>query len=187
MRLKQPSPPQLLSLCCLSLLLLMPSAGAAGEMAAHVHGIGRLDLVWEAPRLQLTFSAPGADIVGSEGDVDPVALQAARRLLVEAGASIAFSPSGACRPAGAAEIEAPEAEAHSHHDGHEAAHQHESIHANWSAHFAFTCTDPEALTVDLFDRFPSLQRLVVQAVVDGEQTEVELTPTSNSLSLRTAR
>ncbi|WP_026958197.1 ZrgA family zinc uptake protein [Aliagarivorans taiwanensis] len=74
---------------------------------------------------------------------------------------------------------------HHDHDKHDD-HDHEHGHADVAYHYHLHCHHPEKLNgldLQLFDHFPSLQRLNVQVATESGQTQVELTPQQTRLAL----
>ena len=73
---------------------------------------------------------------------------------------------------------------HEHHDEDEM--QAEAGHAEFHAEFEMTCADTSSLTslqTSVFDLFPSLEALEVEAVTPAGQSGAELTPQSAEMSL----
>ena len=81
-----------------------------------------------------------------------------------------------------------EGEEHHHEDEHhdEDEMQAEAGHAEFHAEFEMTCADTSSLTslqTSVFDLFPSLEALEVEAVTPAGQSGAELTPQSAEMSL----
>ena len=169
-------------------LLLAPAAGAAdGEHAAHVHGVGKLNVAVDGQAVEIELITPGADIVGfehaPETTEDKAVVEGAAATLKDGEGLFAFPPAAECRLE-EAEVESPLLD----HDG-EAAHEHGEehegdAHAEFQAHYHFLCRQPDDLThvdVRVFERFPAARELEVQAISARGQGATELTPSSARL------
>jgi len=165
------------------------AAPAAGETAAHRHGVGQLNVSVEAGAAQLELEAPGADIVGFEHPPatagDRAAIAAARQVL-EAGDALFVFPSNAGCALASADIHGPGAEDHD--DDHKAGHKDdhdEAEHSTFRAVYSFICSGaaaPESMTVRYFERFPRSERLHVQVIGPDGQSARTLTPDAVELT-----
>ncbi len=169
-------------------LLLAPIAQAAeGEHAAHVHGVGKLNVAVDGQAVEIELIAPGADIVGfehaPETAEDKAAVEGAAATLKDGEGLFAFPPSAECRLE-EAEVESPLLD----HDG-EKAHEHGEAHegdghAEFQAHYHFVCRQPDRLThvdIRVFERFRAAQELEVQLISPRGQGATDLTPSSARL------
>lgn len=175
------------------LILASPAAIAADrEHGPHVHGVGRLNVAAEGARVEIELTSPGVDIVGFEHPADSAAEKAA---VAEAASSLkdgamlfVFPDDAGCRLE-AADVDAPLAEAHDDHrkeHGREAgASERESEkHSEFHARYRFRCARPDRLLhldVKLFERFPGMRELEVQAISPLGQGAQELNPRSTRL------
>ncbi|MGK7912792.1 MAG: DUF2796 domain-containing protein [Synechococcus sp.] len=80
---------------------------------------------------------------------------------------------------------------HAEHEGeHDHDHEHgdehaEDVHSEFSASYEFECGNPEALNqveVALFDAFPGIEQIEVQALTDSGQVGADLTPADATLT-----
>jgi hypothetical protein len=175
----------------------LPASARAAE--AHVHGIGKLDVIAEGADLTLRLESPLDNLVGFERAPRNAKEQAAvRRMAAALRSEKAFVPTRAaqCRLSGVS-LESPvlndellgnspppAGQAHAK-DAHEAKHGHGKEHADLVADYAFQCGDPAALVgleARLFDTFKALERLDVQVVGPRGQTGAKLTLDSRRVS-----
>lgn len=161
----------------LAAVALLTQAGQAHERsaAAHVHGAVDLDVVVNGDEIAVSLAIPSADAVGFE---HPPADPAQEARLAEALARLAdpltlFGPDTACTVS-AIEIDDHDFEpGHAHHG-----------HASLEARYRFTCTAPAtALTLGLFDAFPSAQSVEAQVLVGSSAFKRVLNAASPRLDL----
>ncbi len=190
------------SLVAATLILAATStAGAEGQLDAHVHGVGQLNVAVEGNEVEIELISPGADIVGFEheptSDADKMAVSTAVETLENGGNLFTF-PAGAACELEEAEVASAQligeeddhaSHAHEAHDDHADEHDHghddhddhadEGGHAEFHAHYHFHCDNPDALThvdVNLFEHFERAGELEVQALTPNGQQAAELTP-----------
>ena len=182
--------------------------GMATTASAHVHGMAQLDVALQAGRIELALHGAGDNFVGFEHAAqtpEQVAavhaaearLRALDELLVVgtgcAGESVTVTLPENLRAAGGAE-EKREAshDDHDHHGHHDHDHEDEKdtdTHhpSDWRIEAIFACThDASGQTLQtrpLFDAFPRLQELRVQAVGANGQAGAALKPDAASLVL----
>lgn len=160
---------------------------AAGAKAGspHVHGLGELNLVQEGGTFVIELRSPAANIVGfehaSRSASDHAAVDSAMATLKRADELFRFPAAAGCRTA-AVEIESSLLDGGDEHE-HEAEHGHAehaaSGHADVAAEYQIKCSDPQQISqlrVTLFEVFPQMQRLVVQAIFGDRQVITEVTP-----------
>ena len=152
-----------------------------GSLGAHEHGVGSLNVALDDQTLELDLDGPSANLVGFEHvattDADKAKVAAAQAQL--GNPLVLFSlPKAAECSVEAQELksplfdpapeEAPGVTKGEHH------------HSDIEAHYAFTCSNPEALkTLDLsqfFKAFPGTQKIKVQVIGSSGQQGVEVTP-----------
>lgn len=145
---------------------------------AHVHGESRLNLAREGKQVEIELEAPGADIVGFESAPKSATqhkkVETAMGKLRNGATLFAFPSDAGCRLA-EAEVESPfkEEHGHGHHKNAE-----EAEHSEFHAHYHFECQRPGELneiTVRLFEAFPGMQKIKVQAILPGGQRSAVLT------------
>ena len=200
------------TLATLSLLTAGLPVMAARAQDAHVHGEAILQLVIDDSGAFATFKSPAADIVGferqPETDAEKQAVADALAHLSDFTAMFTLPEAAGCTIDDAHadfEVEAAgdDHEDHDHHeegeehhdeDEHHDEHEHddedemqaEAGHAEFHAEFEMTCADTTNLTslqTSVFDLFPSLEALEVEAVTPAGQSGAELTPQSAQMSL----
>ncbi|MDJ0683682.1 MAG: DUF2796 domain-containing protein [Alphaproteobacteria bacterium] len=183
------------------------------EHGAHVHGVATLNVAVEGDTVEMALTAPGADIVGFEYTPktaeEKAAVKDAATFLEDASGLFAFPPEAGCQMQEARVDSALLGPDHDHdhkhedhdHDAHgekadgHAEHSHDDHdhhahgdepHAEFQALYRFQCTDPDRLDfidVKLFERFPTIEELDVQAISNSGQSARELTPSSARLTL----
>lgn len=139
--------------------------------APHEHGVATLAIVLDGPRLRVELKLPARDAVGFERrprtDAERGKVTAVRDRLLDGATLLAPTAAAGCALSGTPEVTsellasgAPAAPARGgHHHGEE--------HADFEAVYAFTCSEPAALTSldqTLFRAFPALRQIRVQAV-----------------------
>jgi hypothetical protein len=175
----------------------------AQEHAAHVHGEARLDVAQEGHALSLQLESPLDNLLGFEHAPKNAAeedqarrmsarLRAARDLFVptpaaECALEKVTLESSALTPEllGETEHEHEDEAAHEHEGEHEDEHEHAAGHADLDALWQFRCARPEALRsveIRLFDSFPGLHELEVQAATPKGQRGATLTPEKRMLT-----
>lgn len=182
-------------------IALFSSQGAFAEdhqhasLGAHEHGVASLNLVVDGHLVSLELDSPAANLVGFEHtpgtDADRATVARVKAALEQADTLFSFTPAAGCTlqqvelgsPLFAAD-EHKQHDDHAHgehelHDDHDDHHDHEhSEHADIEGRFDFNCSSPErleALTLPLFNSFPALQRLQVQAITASGQHGALLT------------
>ena len=180
---------------CLLLPLLLGSTLQAGELrqaGTHEHGVARLDLAQEGTQIDLHLESPAMNLLGYEhmpsSDADRQALEKTLAQLREADRLFRFNAQAQCRLMNAA-ISTPLAGESGtgamSHDTHEEP-AHDGGHADIDADYRFECARPDELrrlSLDLFQLFPAMQRLLVQFVTDKRQGGAELTASNPELAL----
>ncbi|MEF8714049.1 MAG: DUF2796 domain-containing protein [Accumulibacter sp.] len=159
---------------------LLPLSTAAGEPAAHVHGVASLQVAVDGKNLTLNLESPLNNLVGFEHTPRTEKQQAAVRAMAErlnqpAGLFIA-SPAAACTPL-SVKLESPVLEPMKPSAG--------DGHADLDGEFVFRCEHPEALRaleVGLFQAFPRLKRLDVQVAGPRGQSAARLSPQQRNIA-----
>ena len=166
---------------CVLAGLVAASPGGAQDprgLRTHEHGVAEIGMAVADGQVALELRAPGFDIVGFEHPAerasDLAAIDTALELLRDADALFQFP-----EPAGCTLTEADVAL--------EQIGTGRTAHSEFRAAYLLTCRDVtaiDAVTMDLFDAFESLQRLDV-VVVDGSGAQaVELGRADPVLRLR---
>ena len=154
-----------------------------------------MNVAVEGSQLYIELVSPAANIVGFEHapntDEQEAAVDNAIAVL-EAGDNLLGLPVEAeCSLVTAAvesDIHSGEGDGHS---GHEDEHEHkhseheEEVHSEFVANYEFDCANPEQLQqieVGLFETFPGIEEIEVQALTDSGQVGKNLTPTDPILS-----
>lgn len=168
-------------------------ADAGGhEHKAHEHGVAHLDVVMEGGAVHLGLNSPAVNLIGFEHDpadaAERAALARALADLKQGAALMTFTPAARCAQKrvlvqSGLHDHAHDADRGHGHEGEDDGHDHE--HADIRVFWEIACARVDALReIDiqgLFQRFPSVQRLRVQAVLPGGQTAAELTAAAAKL------
>jgi hypothetical protein len=156
------------------------------QHGAHVHGIGRLNIVLEGSEVHIELESPAANIVGFEHQPksaeDRAALERAVKTLRDGDRLFLFSRDAGCRQEKAVVesglLEGADKDHHDHGHEHGARDKdHEAAHADIRVEYHFECSRAdrvEQLTVELFEAFPGTERLDVQYVIGSRQGAAEL-------------
>ena len=160
-----------------------------GSLGAHEHGVSRLNAALDGQTLELELQSPAMNLVGFEHaastDADKAKVAAARAQLEKPLALFNLPTAAGCKVAQQT-LESPLFGDKPHDDDDHAQeakdeHEHSEIHA----HYQFTCATPGALkTLDLtniFNTFPSTQKIQVQLISPGGQQGVEVTAKAGAL------
>ena len=151
------------------------------SLGAHEHGVGSLDVALDGQTLELDLDGPAMNLVGFEHiattDADKAKVAAAQAQL--GNPLVLFSlPKAADGSVEAQDLQSPLFEAAPEEAAGVAKGEHH--HSDIEAHYAFTCSKPEALkTLDLskfFKTFPGTHKIKVQLIGSSGQQGVEATP-----------
>lgn len=150
------------------------------QHGAHVHGIGRLNIVLDGGEVHVELDSPAANIVGFEHaaqtDADRAALERAMQTLRDGDRLFLFSPAAACQQVRVVVESSMLESAHGE--------KHDHDHADIRAEYRFECRDGgkvEQVVVELFEAFPATERLEVQYVIGSRQGAARLTATQHLL------
>ncbi|WP_460121760.1 DUF2796 domain-containing protein [Pseudomonas sp. H3_G09] len=165
-----------------------------GSLAAHEHGVGRLNAALDGQTLELELESPAMNLVGFEhaatSDADKAKVAAARAQLEKPLALFSLPAAAGCKVV-SQELESPlfgdkpDADDHDEDeadkDGHEHHHDHSEIHA----HYQLNCATPGALNTlnlaNIFKTFPATQKIQVQLISATGQQGTEVTAKSAAL------
>ena len=151
------------------------------SLGAHEHGAGSLDVALDGQTLELDLDGPSMNLVGFEHlattDADKAKVAAAQAQL--GNPLVLFNlPKAAECSVEAQDLQSPLFEAAPEEAAGVAKGEHH--HSDIEAHYAFTCSKPEALkTLDLskfFKTFPGTHKIKVQLIGSSGQQGVEATP-----------
>jgi hypothetical protein len=168
--------------CAAALLLALPLAATAGK--AHQHGVARLDIGADPGKIVIALESPLDNLLGFERaprtDAERKIVADAVAKLKDGPALFRIDPAAACTLASVELTSAPlklgSAAAAAKDDG----------HGDLDAEYTFTCTGSPAghVEIALFDAFPRLQRLQVQAATAKGQASQTLKRPSKRIELR---
>lgn len=164
----------------LALALSLFSAAAAAQHAPHEHGVATLQVALDGSRLHVELDSPLDNLVGFEHAPrtarEREALDAMARRLRDPGALFELPAAAAC-VAAEPELALPHGP-----DAGKAAGAHSDVRAS----YAFECAAPAQLTklrIGLFEAFPRLKRLRVDAVGAAGQKRLVLDKSRRDLPL----
>ena len=159
-------------------LLFMPPA-FAHEQHAHVHGVAKLNIAVEGKNLTLSLESPMENLLGFEHPPrkpeEKVALANLKQQLLQPSQLFALPAKAVCKSI-AVHLDSPLWST--------PAAQKSLSHADLDAEFTYECTQPQSLTnltVQIFERFPRLQRMDVQIITISVQHMMQLTPKKNQI------
>jgi len=156
---------------------------AHGTLAAHEHGVAKLNAVLDGNTLELELDSPAMNLVGFEhaasSDADKAKVAAVRQQLEQPLKLFALASAAGCKD----DQQALESllfgdpdKADDDGDEHEKGHAHSDI----NAHYQLTCATPDKLTqidlTPLYKAFPATQKINVQLIGPNGQKGVETSP-----------
>ncbi|MBH3411922.1 MULTISPECIES: DUF2796 domain-containing protein [Pseudomonas] len=156
---------------------------AHGTLAAHEHGVAKLNAVLDGNTLELELDSPAMNLVGFEhmasSDADKAKVAAVRQQLEQPLKLFALASAAGCKE-DQQELESPlfgdAAKADDDGDEHEKGH----VHSDINAHYQLTCATPEKLAqidlAPLYKAFPATQKINVQLIGPNGQKGVETSP-----------
>ena len=168
------------------------------SLDAHEHGVASLNIAIDGTQVSLELDSPAANLVGFEhaaSQPEDIAKVAAVQAQLRDASQLFQLPAAAGCSQASVDLDSPlfAGNEHEHeHEDHDEKHEHEHEeaahdhdheehhheHADIEASYSFTCAQPEALTslqLPLFNVYPGLQRLNVQAITPAGQMGAELT------------
>jgi len=168
------------------------------SLDAHEHGVASLNIAIDGTQVSLELDSPAANLVGFEhaaSQPEDIAKVAAVQAQLRDASQLFQLPAAAGCSQTSVDLDSPlfadnEHEHEHEHEDHEEKHEHEHEeaahdheehhheHADIEASYSFTCAQPEALIslqLPLFNVYPGLQRLNVQAITPAGQMGAELT------------
>ncbi len=135
---------------------LPATAQVSRDVTAHEHGVTSIELAIEGDTMEITLTAPGMDLVGFEHEAttaaDEEAVKEAIRLLQDPQNVLSLPNAAECHNQSSAAHLAGE-DAHDHDEDH----GHGADHTVFSAHYAFVCANPDALTEISFPYFQTFE------------------------------
>ncbi len=161
-----------LAACC--------GSAPAGQGDAHTHGAARLNLAVDGETVTLALESPLDSLLGFEhlprGEKQKAAVRDMAAKLNRPEALFGLSAAAQCAPDGV-ELSSPVLES--------APRQAANGHLDLDGRYRFRCAHPQALReveVRLFDAFPRLRRLDVQAATPRGQSAARLTPAQRRIA-----
>lgn len=161
---------------------------AHGSLAAHEHGVARLNAVLDGKALELELDSPAMNLVGFEhaasSDADKAKVATVGKQLEQPLGLFALAAAANCSvenqelqsPLFDDQPVTPDVDDNAHD------HQHSDVHA----HYQFTCANPAKLTgidlTPLFKAFPATQKITVQLIGPNGQKGLDVTPANAVVS-----
>ncbi|MFQ6574979.1 DUF2796 domain-containing protein [Pseudomonas sp. UM16] len=154
---------------------------AHGSLAAHDHGVARLNVALDGKTLELELESPAMNLVGFEhaatSDADKAKVAAVRAQLEKPLVLFNLANVAQCSESDQV-LESPLFD-----DKHEVKHEHE--HSEIHAHYTFECEKPEQLSKldlsSLFKAFPATQKIQLQLIGSNGQQGLEATAANASI------
>lgn len=153
---------------------------------SHVHGTSELLLAIEGHEMEISFQSPAMNLVGFEhqpqSSQQQQQLSSAAKILGQADKLFSLPARAVCELE-KADVHAPFEDEHDDH-GHEK--HDEEEHADFSAHYHYHCKDTTRLTgidVKLFEYYPLIETIRVQALSDKGQQSFELHPDKHMIEM----
>jgi hypothetical protein len=175
----------------------MLAYGVAASAAPHVHGLARLTVTLEDTTLTIALESPLDNLLGFEHEPRTAEQRAALAEMVaalRAPASLFAPTAGAGCTSAAVVLESPllapthHNRDHNHdHDHDHDHHHHHHSHTDLYAEFVFDCITPgdlRGIDVELFARFPRLERIDAEIAAHGRQTAQRLDARNATLRWR---
>ena len=155
--------------------------------AAHVHGVGELEVVQDGNGLFISLYSPLENVLGFERSpkTDAEKVKARRvKSLLQANGMFVFSPDAQCKRT-SYKLYSEVLNPHSHgpSDDHQH-HESESGHSDFRAAYEFECAEPaklKVIDVRVFRQFPGFEKIEVQALFPKGQVGASLTPKQSTL------
>lgn len=135
-----------------------PVLGMA-QQAAHVHGFAEFNIAIDGDDMQIEFSSPADSILGFEYEpstsTERKAMTEAIAILRDPSNLFVLPSNAACR------LQEVEAERHAD----------DEKHSEFHAHYHFVCNGswPETISLKLFETWPRIEEVRVQALTPGGQ------------------
>ena len=163
----------------------------AVEHSSHVHGLAEITIIIENNRLAIEVKSPAINLIGFEHKASTPkhisAVNQAELLLSNPEEIFSFS-NGHCQLINKS-IDLPHIKKTHHHLEKEhvkSINKHDN-HSELIAHYSYHCEKTSALsaiTVTLFDLFPSLQKIYVMWATETQQGAISLSATNKVINLR---
>jgi len=155
------------------LLGMLPVISQAEDHAAHVHGVGQLDIAIEGNKLVIALDGPADNLLGFEHAPktaqEKATLQEVSRKMQDVRTLFVPNASAGCRLSQQT-VKMPEFKA--------------SGHSDIEAEYDFVCTAvPQDITLTAWANFPRYKKMVVNLALPGRQKQLTLLP-GQKLSLK---
>jgi hypothetical protein len=163
------------------------------DLAAHEHGVGKLNIAFEKGRIAMELEVPGSDIVGFEHPAETAAdrkkIDAAIAILAKPLDIFSLPADAKCQVREAnVELHGGDRKGHDEHKHEEAGHDEhhdddehhagkEQGHTEFHAEFVLSCANPSAVRLiefPYFSTFPNARELEVQMISDKGSTAFEV-------------
>ncbi|MFT7430471.1 MAG: hypothetical protein ACI971_000923 [Colwellia sp.] len=174
---------------CFYMMFIMN--GFAVEHNSHVHGLAEMTIVIENDRLEIEIKSPAMNLVGFEHKASTqkhiAAVNKAELLLSNAKEIFSFT-GGHCKLINKS-LDLSHIKKNHHHlekEDVKSINKHDN-HSEAMAHYYYHCEKTSglsAITVTLFDLFPSLQKVYVMWATENQQGAITLSATNKVINLR---
>jgi Protein of unknown function (DUF2796) len=173
-------------------LAIWASTSSGASQQAHVHGVGRINIVVEGKQATVEFLAPAEGLYGFEHQARTKAEQDKRdaaltQLQENISTMVVFEADRGCQFATQKiAVEADVEDEHEHGKGTEKAQKKSGEHSEVHAEFTVTCKQPLAgsqVRFGVSKVFPTIKTVHVQVLSDTRQAGVEVKSDKGSLRL----
>jgi len=163
----------------------------AVEHASHVHGLAEMTIIIENDRLEIEVKSPAINLVGFEHKASTqkhIAAVNKAELLLDNPRKIFSFTGGHCKLINKSLDLSHIIKTHHHSEKEDvkSMNKHDN-HSEVMAHYYYHCEKTSALsaiTVTLFDLFPSLQKVYVMWATENQQGAITLSATNKVINLR---
>jgi hypothetical protein len=154
------------------------------ERGAHVHGVAELNLAIEGESILVELATPAMNILGFEhlprNAEERETLERAAALLEDGERWLRLPEAAGCR------LDGGRVESGLLRDPGSTGSEHADGHSEFHVRYRFHCENPErvdTVTVKLFDEFPGMESILMQAVTGAGQIGGTLLPGRNRIEL----
>ena len=181
------------ALLAVSFAAALPVAADSGSLGAHTHGEASMQVAVESQRIDVLFRSPAANLVGFEHEprnedqkaqLDDVVEWLGTTPLVNNLAGDCLVVDAVVHTQRDSGRKRHDDDDHSHDDDH---HHHAAAdsHSEFDVSQQLRCESDalQGLTTELQDRYPAIERLIVDWVTDNRQGQLRLTGNSRTISL----
>ncbi|WP_370980888.1 DUF2796 domain-containing protein [Agaribacterium sp. ZY112] len=173
--------------CTLVLLLMAPFMTAQAQHS-HTHGLAVLTIALENEHLEIEFESPSANLVGFEHKAhtqkEKESVKKTKQILEQGDSLFSFGSALCIQQHSSIDTSSLISEEYEEHEHHNAANKN---HSEIVAHYQLNCKKPQhlkQLAVELFKKFPGIEKINVMWITESNQGSTTLTPSSPIIPLK---